>query len=223
MSEVSCVPTTPTYIRLKQLSHTDVLNVCRGSWYGLGVGTRDDLLAAAKQCLAERGYARTTVRDIVAASGTNLAAINYHFRSKDDLLNLAMVESVSDAMQELLAAQADGEAGGVRVRLEEFWARLVGSFDTDRALWSANIEALAQALHSPEVRAPMAEGQQRARSDLAELLSPDNDANAGTVIVTLLNGLLVQWMVDRERAPTGAQITAGVLALADALKADGGS
>ncbi|MGW4249734.1 helix-turn-helix domain-containing protein [Nocardia sp. NPDC004722] len=42
------------------------------------MGTREDLLAAAKQCLATRGYARTTVRDIVAASGANLAAINYH-------------------------------------------------------------------------------------------------------------------------------------------------
>ncbi|MCC3772526.1 TetR/AcrR family transcriptional regulator [Streptomyces sp. UNOC14_S4] len=187
------------------------------------MGTRDDLLAAAKQCLAERGYARTTVRDIVAASGANLAAINYHFRSRDALLNLAMVESVSDAMRELLAAPADGEAVDARARLEEFWARLVGSFGADRALWAANIEALAQALHSPEVRAPMADGQHRARGKLADLLGPDSDADAGAVIVTLLNGLLVQWMIDPERAPTGAQLTAGVLALADALKADEGS
>ncbi|GAA3162986.1 MULTISPECIES: TetR/AcrR family transcriptional regulator [Streptomyces] len=187
------------------------------------MGTRDDLLQAAKQCLAERGYARTTVRDIVAASGANLAAINYHFRSRDALLNLAMVESVGEAMRELLAAPADGEADGARARLEKFWAELVGSFGTDRALWAANIEALAQALHSPEVRAPMAEGQHRARGELAGLLGPKGDADAGAVIVTLLNGLLVQWMVDPERAPTGAQLTAGVLALADALKADEGA
>ncbi|MFF7705389.1 TetR/AcrR family transcriptional regulator [Streptomyces lydicus] len=185
------------------------------------MGTREDLLAAAKQCLAERGYARTTVRDIVVVSGANLAAINYHFRSRDALMNLAMVESVSDAMRELLAAPADddtGEAGDARARFEVFWARLVGSFGTDRALWAANIEALAQALRSPEVRAPMADGQHRARGELAGLLGLDSDAGAGAVIVTLLNGLLVQWMIDPERAPTGTQLTAGVLALADALR-----
>ena len=36
---------------------------------------REDLLAGAVQCLREKGYAHTTARDIVAASGTNLASI----------------------------------------------------------------------------------------------------------------------------------------------------
>jgi AcrR family transcriptional regulator len=33
------------------------------------VGNREDLIAGAKRCLLEKGYVRTTVRDIAAASG----------------------------------------------------------------------------------------------------------------------------------------------------------
>ncbi|MDA0568050.1 TetR/AcrR family transcriptional regulator [Streptomonospora sp. S1-112] len=60
------------------------------------MGHREDLLAAAKRCLRERGYARVTARDLVAESGTNLASIGYHFGSKDELLSAALIEMVGD-------------------------------------------------------------------------------------------------------------------------------
>jgi AcrR family transcriptional regulator len=41
------------------------------------------------------GYARTTARDIVAASGTNLASIGYHYGSTQALLNAAVVKSLA--------------------------------------------------------------------------------------------------------------------------------
>lgn len=49
------------------------------------MGHREDLLEGAKRCLLEKGYARTTARDIGAASGTNLASIGYHYGSKEAL------------------------------------------------------------------------------------------------------------------------------------------
>jgi len=53
------------------------------------MGHREDLLAGAVRCLREKGYAHTTARDIVAASGTNLASIGYHYGSTKALLNAA--------------------------------------------------------------------------------------------------------------------------------------
>ena len=53
------------------------------------MGNREDLLAGAKRCLYEKGYASTTARDIATASGTSLAAIGYHFGSKEALMNQA--------------------------------------------------------------------------------------------------------------------------------------
>src|SRR5713226_5032637 len=52
---------------------------------------RDQLVKGAIKCLQTKGYARTTARDIAAASGANLASIGYHFGSKEALLNEAMI------------------------------------------------------------------------------------------------------------------------------------
>lgn len=174
------------------------------------VGTREDLLAAAKKCLAERGYAKTTVRDIVGISGTNLAAINYHFHGREALLYQAMVESAADAVSTATAGLP--EDGSVSERLAVFWERLTASFVEDRELWVANLEALTAALHSEELRDRLAHDQQRAREGLGAALRPDVP-EAGAMVMTLLTGLLVQWMVDPERAPSAAEVGVGLAAL----------
>ncbi|MRH90199.1 TetR family transcriptional regulator [Nocardia sp. SYP-A9097] len=177
------------------------------------MGTREDLLAGAKQCLAERGLARTTVRDIVAASGTNLAAINYHFGTRDQLLNQAMLESTAESVNRILTSLPEGEDLDSDERLTLFWRKLIESFATDRALWSANVEAMAQALHSPELRTEIGAAQVRARTGLSEALG-DNDPRIGAIVQTVIGGLLVQALVEPGNAPTAEDLTAGVRALA---------
>lgn len=58
------------------------------------MGHREDLLEGAKRCLLEKGFLRTTARDIVKESGTNLASIGYHYGSKDALVVQAYVSLV---------------------------------------------------------------------------------------------------------------------------------
>ena len=48
--------------------------------------TKDNILDAAEQLFAERGYEATSMRAITSAAGVNLAAVNYHFHSKERLL-----------------------------------------------------------------------------------------------------------------------------------------
>ncbi|MEV6137321.1 TetR/AcrR family transcriptional regulator [Nocardia sp. NPDC051990] len=182
------------------------------------MGTREDLLAAAKQCLAERGYARTTVRDIVTASGTNLAAINYHFGTRDKLLNQAMMESSADAVQQILDSLPAHDAADPTARLRDFFQQLITSFSEQHALWTANAEGLIQALHSPELRAELGSAQQQARAGLADLFGPGAaDPQLGAVLQTMLGGLLTQHLVDPEHAPTATDITAGLRTLATLL------
>ena len=71
------------------------------------MGHREDLLAGAVRCLREKGYAHTTARDIVAASGTNLASIGYHYGSTRALLNAAVLTAMDDFGAEM--ARAIGE------------------------------------------------------------------------------------------------------------------
>ena len=52
---------------------------------GTGDETRERLLDAAERLFAENGFENTSVREITTAAGTNIAAVNYHFGSKDNL------------------------------------------------------------------------------------------------------------------------------------------
>jgi AcrR family transcriptional regulator len=88
--------------------------------------TRRQLLDAARRCVREKGLAGATSREITAAAGANLAAITYHFGSKDDLLAEALFEEIVRRVEPALAhleAQADPVAGmldAVRELLAEF-------------------------------------------------------------------------------------------------------
>src|SRR3954452_19224590 len=107
------------------------------------MGHRDDLLVAARHCLETKGYARTTARDLVAESGTNLASIGYHFGSKEALLAAAMEESFADWAQrvrELVVEQLHG--AGPAELVGAVWTGMLGSFAEYRGLAVAFVEAM---------------------------------------------------------------------------------
>ena len=47
--------------------------------------TREQILDAAERVFSEKGYNRTTFKEITSAAGSNIASINYHFGNKDKL------------------------------------------------------------------------------------------------------------------------------------------
>lgn len=51
-----------------------------------GEETRTLILDTAERMFVDRGYSGVTMRELTAAAGVNLAAVNYHFGSKDALL-----------------------------------------------------------------------------------------------------------------------------------------
>src|SRR5919112_3115265 len=92
------------------------------------MGHREKLLAGAKRCLYERGYARTTARDIVAASGTNLASIGYHYGSKEALLNAALIEATGEWGDEMATAIAGVDEPDPYRRFELAWDAVLATF-----------------------------------------------------------------------------------------------
>lgn len=54
---------------------------------------RGELIEAAIRTIAERGYDQTTIRDIAQAAGTAPGSIHYHFASREELLQEALVDS----------------------------------------------------------------------------------------------------------------------------------
>ncbi len=52
--------------------------------------SQERLLDAAAALFAERGFEAVSLRDITTAAGANVAAVNYHFGSKDKLIDAVM-------------------------------------------------------------------------------------------------------------------------------------
>lgn len=48
--------------------------------------TKERILDAAEALFAEHGFAHTSMRAITSTAGVNLAAVNYHFGSKEELI-----------------------------------------------------------------------------------------------------------------------------------------
>ena len=100
--------------------------------------TRQKILDAAEKLFARHGFESTSLRSIIASAGVNLAAIHYHFRSKEGLVR-AVIERrfapVNDERLRLLAEyenRTNGRGPLVEEILEAFLAPLlrVGLLDS---------------------------------------------------------------------------------------------
>src|SRR6476661_4129338 len=89
--------------------------------------TRSAILAAAERLYADRGFGDVTLRDIVAEANVNLAAVNYHFGSKDELIaELFVTRSLATNRERLNELRSAEEAGGGRADIGAILHALVG-------------------------------------------------------------------------------------------------
>ena len=183
------------------------------------MGHREDLLAGAVACLREKGYTRTTARDIVAASGTNLGSIGYHYGSLEALLTAAVLAAVEEWGAQLSAAMTAGidPAASFPRRFEQYWAAVLGSFEEYRQVWAATFDLYGVADRVPEVREAISAGLQDGRLAWARLLhgidpeaEPEKAQAVGSVHQALLSGVLVQWLTDPGRAPSASDLVSGL-------------
>ncbi|MBI5083180.1 MAG: TetR/AcrR family transcriptional regulator [Acidobacteria bacterium] len=123
---------------------------------GAGV-TKDRILDAAERLFAEHGFQATSLRHITADAGVNLAAVNYHFQSKESLILAVLIRKLEpvnrrrlELLDELEARQGDSaasleevlraflqpvlEAKAAGVELAAF-PRLLGRIYTEPGAW----------------------------------------------------------------------------------------
>lgn len=191
-------------------------------------GNRDKLLRAAHGCLRDKGYARTTARDLVAASGANLASIGYHFGSKEALLNEAIALGFRDWVAEVERFTFTTESATSPERLERSLAAMIDRFEELRPFLVSFVEAFPQAVRSPELRARMAAAYEDARSAGAEMflravaadgmtLSPEHSETLSSLAMAVCDGLILQWLLDHERVPSSRQVMEALVAAASAF------
>jgi len=85
---------------------------------GNASGGRERLVRAATRLFAAKGYAATTVRDIVKAAGVTAPALYYHFGNKEGVF-LALAREAADRFDSALE-RAVGESGTASGRIRAY-------------------------------------------------------------------------------------------------------
>jgi AcrR family transcriptional regulator len=194
-------------------------------------GNRLQVWEIAKPCLPppnavflKKGYERATARDIAAAAGVSLAAIGYHFRSREALLTEALLVAIGEWDRDFRQTLEAGvpRAASPRKRFEAVWAQLIRTFETHRALWIANFELFSQMDRRPEIRCILQDQLRFARSGLASLfLNREEDSistreanTIGAFHHVLLTGMIAQWLIDPEHLPSAGDLADSLVAAA---------
>lgn len=89
--------------------------------------TKALILDTAELLFAERSFASVSMRDITSAAGVNLAAVNYHFGTKDELIAALFIARVTPLNREraVLLREAESHGDGIAA-LEDILRALLG-------------------------------------------------------------------------------------------------
>src|SRR5215471_10621595 len=88
--------------------------------------TKQKILDAAERLIGEQGYAGTSLRQIIADAGVNLASVHYHFGSKEELLDELVMRKAGPVNEERLAMLDRAEAASASKA--EFLERILEAF-----------------------------------------------------------------------------------------------
>jgi len=92
------------------------------------IDTKNQILDVAERLFASKGFAGTSLREITKEAGVNLAAINYHFQSKEKLIQQVYARRITPINKERLKLldEIDRKYGQTVPPLEEVVRALVG-------------------------------------------------------------------------------------------------
>lgn len=195
------------------------------------MGNREALLDGAKRCLLEKGYSKTTARDIADAAGVSLAAIGYHYGSKESLLEQAFMTAMGEWFDDEVAegkegAETQARSGSID-EFRAFFTEVFATFPHQRPLMRLNMEMGIESVHNPSLGTFMSHAIQLGREGLAEQLGgldPKADGElaqqVGAFYSVLMTGVVAQYLMDRERFPSASDLAEGLRYIAErALKA----
>src|SRR5688572_13037304 len=90
--------------------------------------TRTRILDAAEELFMQHGFEGSSMRALTTSAGVNLAAVNYHFGSKDALIEAVFRRRLDPMNTERISAldKAEADAGGRPLPAETIIRAFVG-------------------------------------------------------------------------------------------------
>ena len=112
------------------------------------------ILSALNQCLYEKPFDKTSIKDIARAAGVNHGLLHYYFKNKEDIL-IQYIQYVIDHYKSLFGewlAEKQTTEANERQLIEEFFQFMNTRITLDRRLSKVFIEIWEIASYNPNVR-----------------------------------------------------------------------
>lgn len=89
--------------------------------------TKTRILDAAEELFTEHGFEATSLRSLTSAASVNLAAVNYHFGSKEELFQAVLTRRLDPMNQERieLLEKLERESGGRPISVEKILSSML--------------------------------------------------------------------------------------------------
>jgi AcrR family transcriptional regulator len=165
--------------------------------------TKQRILGAAEALFARHGFAGASLRQVTAAANVNLAAVNYHFGSKENLINEVFRRRLDDLNSERLKALAAAQVlpgFGLDQALAAFvYPALSMSADTHGGSAFVRVLARAYAEHNERLRKFLHDNYGHVLKEFAAAFSkllPDLDKQELYWRLDIVSGALTYAMAD---------------------------
>jgi AcrR family transcriptional regulator len=182
-------------------------------------GHREALREAARQLVREKGLSRTTARDLVGASGTNLRSIGYHFGSKDALMSEVLAHITAEWTAAPVNASRTDPAAAPEDRMTSAVRTMLTDLAAKREDLLVYLEGILEARHSPTLAASLADTQNSALGSISESITdgaPKLPRETAEVLARLLmaihDGLALQLAVSDSPALHDLDVLVPVIA-----------
>ena len=170
---------------------------------------RREILQAACELIARRGYHAVRVADIATATGVSTGTVHYYFPGRHDVLDQALQFSVEQAFVRQDAALA--QLADARDRLMRLIDLQVADAPQPRSEWSVWLQSWGEASLRPEIRAIHAEVYARWQRTVFAIIrrgqrqgtfAPGRAEERADLFCALLDGLGIQALSGSDRITT---------------------
>ncbi|NHZ71507.1 MAG: TetR family transcriptional regulator [Aquificales bacterium] len=185
---------------------------------------RDQILMTATAVFAEKGFAKTSMNDIVRASGLSKGGVYWHFKSKNELI-AAIFDMFFAGQEAIMNTVLDG-AGSATERLLQM-AQLAGSdLEAAFAQFPAPMEFYALASRDDELRVRLRAYYQVYLDKYSQLIQQGVDSGewkpvsaqeTAVTIISLMEGVILLWNIYPEDVDMGSQMETAVQLMLDGL------
>jgi len=193
-----------------------------------GPETEARILSAAAECFSRRGFDATGVADVCTTAGVSKGAFYHHFPSKQAVFLALLNQWLTVLDEQLLAATQQTSSAAEAMQRIAGMSRVV--FQSASGQLPMFLEFWSQSAHDPTVWKNTIAPYQRYREYFGLLIETGvaegsihkaDASTAGTALMALVIGVLLQGLMDPSGADWSAVMEQGVALLVRGMQGEG--